>query len=45
MTDFELAQLQYDRAEPLELVDDLDEPVDEYEDLYDLAARLIACTL
>ncbi len=41
---YELAQWQYDRQEPPEipyLVDD----TDECEDMYDLAARMIACLI
>lgn len=44
MTDYELAQREYDLQEPPESSDGLDE-LGENEDLYDLAARLIACTL
>lgn len=47
MTGYELAQWQYDRQEPPERTDMPDEYEAEGddEDLYDLAARLIACML
>ena len=47
MTGYELAQWQYDMQEPPELPDipEIFDAEDEYTDLYDLAARMIACAI